>query len=95
MVPPFVNHASSLIHTSFQKHLNTKETLKNKESHELFYQDHGVISQEYLTENGSSFTSSGFTNHLKHFKQIVHFAGVRAHQHNGKVERAIQTIMLI
>ena len=91
----FVDHASGFIHVSYQKHLNTHETLKSKEAYELFCRDHGVIPQGYLTDNGSSFTSSGFTDHLKQFKQIVHFAGVGAHHHNGNAERAIQTIMSV
>jgi hypothetical protein len=55
--------------------------------------DHGVIPQAYHSENGSSFTSSGFTARLCEFAQVTSFAGAGAHHHNGTVERAIQTIM--
>jgi hypothetical protein len=58
-------------------------------------QDVGVIPQQYLADNGSSFSSRGFTTHLQEFKQIISFAGVGAHHHNGIAERSIQTIMSI
>ena len=57
--------------------------------------DHGVIPQSYLSDNGKAFTSAGFTAYLSQFKQVMKFAGVGAHHHNGNAERAIQTIMSI
>jgi hypothetical protein len=77
----------------FQKHLNTHETLEAKESFELMCHDHGVIPQAYHSDNGSSFTSSGFMARLREFAQVTSFAGAGAHHHNGTAERAIQTIM--
>jgi transposase InsO family protein len=70
----------------FQKHLNTHETLEAKESFELICHDHGVIPQAYHSDNGSSFTSSGFTTRLHEFGQVMSFAGAGAHPHNGAAE---------
>ncbi|KAI2502765.1 hypothetical protein MHU86_11669 [Fragilaria crotonensis] len=56
--------------------------------------DSGVIPQSYLSDNGGSFTSAKFTEHLGTLKQVK-FAGVGAHHHNGHAERAIQAIMSI
>ncbi len=89
----FVDHATGHLHMKFQKHLNTHETLKVKESFELMCHDHGVIPQAYHSDSGSSFTSSGFTARLHEFAQVTSFAGAGAHYHNGTAERAIQTIM--
>jgi hypothetical protein len=57
--------------------------------------DSGVIPQSYLSDNGGCFTSAKFTEHLGTLKQVVKFAGVGAHHHNGHAERAIQMIMSI
>ena len=91
----FMDHASSFVVIEFQSHLNTHETLKAKENLELKCRDFGVVVQQYLTDNGSAFTSGEFSEQLKEFRQIIHFAGVGAHHHNGKAERAIRTIMSI
>jgi hypothetical protein len=56
----FIDHASGYIHVKYQAHLNTHETLKAKESFKLMCRDHGIVPQSYQTDNGSSFTSSGF-----------------------------------
>ena len=55
----------------------------------------GVIPQEYLSDNGSAFTSREYMAHLRLYSQISWFAGVGTHHHNGLAERAIQTIMSI
>jgi hypothetical protein len=89
----FVAHATGHLHVEFQKHQNTHETLEAKESFELMCHDHGVIPQAYHSDNGSSFTSSGFTARLCEFAQETTFAGAGAHHHNGTAERMIQTIM--
>ncbi|KAI2505861.1 hypothetical protein MHU86_8557 [Fragilaria crotonensis] len=91
----FIDHASNFVHVEFQKHLNTHETLKAKQNFELMARDSGVIPQSYLSDNGGSFTSAKFTEHLGTLKQVVKFAGVGAHHHNGHAERAIQAIMSI
>jgi hypothetical protein len=90
----FIDHASNFVHVENQCHL-THETIKAKEAFELMCRDHGVIPQSYLSDNGKAFTSAGFTAYLSQFKQVMKFAGVGAHHHNGNAERAIQTIMSI
>ena len=50
---------------------------------------------EYISDNGSPFTSKFYAAHLSNFSQIQCFAGVGAHHHNGVAEKAIQTIMAI
>jgi len=91
----FIDHASNFVHVKNQCHLNTHETIKAKEAFEVMCRDHGVIPQSYLSDNGKAFTSAGFTSHLSQFEQVMKFAGVGAHHHNGNAERAIQTIMSI
>ncbi len=91
----FIDHASNFVHVEFQKHLNTHETMKAKQNFELMARDSGVIPQSYLSDNGGSFISAKFTEHLGTLKQVVNFAGVGAHHHNGHAERAIQTIISI
>ncbi|KAI2510752.1 hypothetical protein MHU86_3700 [Fragilaria crotonensis] len=66
-----------------------------KENFELMCRDHGVIPQSYLSDNAKCFTTKAFTERLSLFEQIVRFAGVGAHHHNGNAERSIQTIMSI
>jgi hypothetical protein len=91
----FIDHASNFVHVEFQKNLKTHETLKAKQNFELMARDSGVIPQSYLSDNGGCFTSAKFTEHLGTLKQVVKFAGVGAHHHNGHAERAIQMIMSI
>ena len=91
----FVDHASGYTWIGFQSHLNTHETLRVKDSFELFCRDVGVVPLQYLTDNGSAFTSAKYTESLQNFAQTYRFAGVGAHHHAGIAERAIQTIMSI
>ena len=91
----FIDHASNFVHVEFQKHLNSHETLKAKQSFELMARDHGVVPQSYLSDNAGCFTSKEFSERLGTFKQVIKYAGVGAHHHNGHAERAIQTIMSI
>jgi hypothetical protein len=88
-----LDHATGHIHVEFQKHLNTHETLKAKESFELMCCDHGVIPQAYHSDNGSWLMSSGFTARLHEFAQVTSFPGAEAHHHNGAAEQSIQRIM--
>ena len=54
-----------------------------------------MTPQEHLTDNGSAFTSGGFTQHLAKFSQVIRFAGAGAHHANGVAERAMQTVMSV
>ena len=89
----FVDHASGYVFIEHQVHLNTQETLKAKQACENTFRDYGVIVSEYLSDNGTVFTSKEYTRHLLEFGQVTSFAGVGAHHHNGVAERAIQKIM--
>ena len=91
----FVDHASGHVHVEFQSSLSTHATLEAKISFEHKCRDSGIIPQSYISDNGSAFTSSGFSEHLKTFQQIIKFAGAGAHHHNGIAERSIRTIMSI
>ncbi|KAI2503664.1 hypothetical protein MHU86_10788 [Fragilaria crotonensis] len=91
----FVDHASGFVHVELQVNLNTHETLKAKEKFELTCRQYGVVPQEYLADNSKIFTSAEFTKNLSTFAQIMRFAGVGAHHHNGIAERNIRTIMAI
>jgi hypothetical protein len=91
----FIDHATSYVHVELQSALNTHETARAKENFEMICRDNGVIPQQYHTDNGSSFTSQGYTEHLKTFSQISSFAGVGAHHANGVCERAIRTVMSV
>ena len=75
--------ATNLVHVEFQRHLNTHETLAATAEFEQMCLDIGVIPQEYLSDNGSAFTSKEYMAHLRQFFQISRVAGVGAHHHNG------------
>ncbi|GKY94961.1 hypothetical protein MPSEU_000460700 [Mayamaea pseudoterrestris] len=91
----FVDHCTGYVHVELQRYLTTEETLKAKEAFELFCLESGAVPQEYLTDNGTAFTSKAFAKHLTTFHQIVKFAGTGSHCQNGVAERAIRTIMSI
>jgi hypothetical protein len=89
----FVNHASGYLHVVFQTQLNTHKTLEAKDKFKQMCRDHGVVPQSYLSNNGTAFTSDGFMNMLCQFAQIIQYAGVGAHHHNGVAECAIEMVM--
>ena len=91
----FVDHASGYTYIHHQVSLTTHATIESKEAFEAFCRDHGVVVSEYLSDNGTAFTSAAYREHLLAFSQTTKFAGVGAHHHNGVAERAIQTIMSI
>ena len=91
----FVDHASSYIHVEFQSSLSSHETLSAKMEYEKHCRDVGVVPQKFISDNGKSFASKEFSEHLSNFYQISRFAGVGAHHHNAIAERAIRTIMSI
>ena len=91
----FVDHASGFIHIEHQVSLSSHETLKAKEKFESICRSHGITPQEYLADNSKTFTSAEFSEHLDKFHQVMHFAGVGAHHHNGVAERNIRTVMAI
>ena len=86
----FVDLATNHVHVELQSKLNTHETSGAKDLYEAMCRDHGVVPQSYHSDNGSAFTSKGFTESLQQFAQVSSFAGVGAHHHNAIAERAIQ-----
>ena len=90
----FSDLASKYISVVLQANLTTQETLQAKDQFERMARDYGVVVQQYVADNGSSFTSKAFTEHLSTFAQVIRFAGVGAH-HQNISERDIQTIMSI
>ena len=91
----FVDHASNYVHIEFMQAFTSHATLDAKTAFEAHCRDHGVIPAKFLTDNGSSFTSKAFVQHLNVFQQVTRFAGVGSHHQNGHAERSIQTIMSI
>ena len=91
----FVDHASGYIYVKHQVLMNTHETIDSKESFESHCRDFGIVVSQYLSDNGSAFTSQSYKAHLQTFAQISNYAGVGAHHHNGVAERSIQTVMSI
>ena len=73
----------------FQQHLNSQENLKAKHDLELKCKDSGVIPLEYISGNGTAFTSKSDTAHLSNFSQIQQFAGIRAHHYNEVAKKTI------
>ena len=55
----------------------------------------GVIVQECLSDNGSSFRNQHFKAHLEQFRQEMRHSAVGAHHSNGIAERQIGVVMSI
>ena len=92
----FVDHASGTVFAGLQSSLNSHETLYAKELFEkIFCDHHGVVVQQYLSDNGTSFTSKAYTEHLSNFHQTIQHSAVGAHHSNGVAERNIGTLMSI
>ena len=91
----FVDHASGYIHVELQVRLNTTETKHSKNLFELMCSMNGVVPQNYITDEGTSFTSSQFQDELSKFRQIQVQVAPGGHHANGIAERAIGTIMSI
>jgi hypothetical protein len=89
----FVDHATGHVHVKHQVHLTSHETLQAKERYEDMCRDHGILVQSYLSDNANAFTSQEYTSKLSVFKEVMRFAGVGAHHHNGVAERSIGSIM--
>ena len=90
-----MDHASGYIHVELQVRMNTRETLQAKHEFQQECAKHGVIPQNYLTDEGSSFTSAEYTSDLQKFRQIIRHAAPGAHHANGIAERNILTVMSI
>ena len=60
----FVDHASSLIHVKSQKTLGSTDTIQSKRLFERMAMTNGVRVLSYHGDNGSTFVSSEFKQHL-------------------------------
>ena len=60
----FVDHASSYIHVEAQTSLTSHDTLRAKSNFENLCRDSGVAVPAYTSDNGKSFTSTEYTDHL-------------------------------
>ena len=91
----FVDHATGLVFVELQSNLTSHATLAAKQSFEQHCAEHGVIAQNYLTDNGTAFTSEHFADHLTQFHQTIRHSGVGAHHSNGVAERTIGSVLSI
>ena len=89
----FVDHATGLIDVQLQTSLNSHHTLHSKAAFEEYCQQYGVVVQNYLTDNGTSFRNADFTAELKEFHQSIKHAAAGAHHRNGIAERGISTVL--
>ena len=63
----FVDHASGAVHVEHQVALTTHETLQSKHRYKEKARDCGVIVQNYLSDNGTAFSSADFAKDLARF----------------------------
>ena len=70
----FMDICSKQVENVFQQHLSTHETVKANEDFELKCKDAGVVTLQYISDNGSAFTSKSYSAHLSNFSQLQHFA---------------------
>jgi hypothetical protein len=87
----FVDHMSGYVHVEHQMGFSSSETIRAKQNFEQLALSHGVLIEEYLTDNGV-FSKTQFLDHIRHHNQQIHFCGVNAHHKNAVAERAIRTV---
>jgi hypothetical protein len=87
----FVDHMSGYIHVEHQMGFSSSETIRAKQNFEQLALSHGVLVEDYLTDNGI-FSKTQFLDHIRQHNQQVHFCGVNAHHKNAVAERAIRTV---
>ena len=81
-----VDRASGYTHVELQAHLNSHETLQAVAAYKKFCATYSVVPQQFLSDNGSSFTSEEFKKHLEQFAQSQRHSGVGAHHSNEITE---------
>ena len=89
----FVDASTGFVHVELQSFLSASETVEAVRKFEAIAKDSGIIVSEYVTDNGSAFTSAAFQKHLFDQGQVSRFAGAGSHHQNGVAERCIRTIM--
>jgi len=91
----FANCATSFLHIGLLSNVSGHNTTTVKEEFDKMCQNHGVVPQQFISDNGSEFVNSDFQAHLEQLQQSHRLAGVGAHHSNGVAERGILTIMSI
>lgn len=91
----FIDHATGYTHVEPQTSLNSHATLAAKKSFNEMCASHGVVPQNFLTDNGTSFVNAKFEDHLNSFHQTIRHSSVGGHHSNGIAERGIGTVMSI
>jgi Integrase core domain. len=87
----FVDHMSGFIHVEHQLGFSSSETIRDKQDFEQLALGHGVLVEDYLTDNGI-FSKTKFVDHIRQHNQQIHYCGVNAHHKNAIAERAIRTV---
>jgi hypothetical protein len=87
----FVDHMSGYLHVEHQLGFSSSETIRAKQNFEQLALGHGVLVENYLTDNGV-FSKTKFVDHIRQHNQQLHFCGVNAHHKNAIAERAIRTV---
>ena len=91
----FADCATSFLHIGLLSNVSGHSTITVKEEFDKMCQNHGVVPQRFISDNGSEFVNSDFQAHLEQLQQSHRLAGVGAHHSNGVAERGISTIMSI
>jgi Integrase core domain. len=87
----FVDHMSGYVHVEHQLGFSSSETIWAKQNFEQSVLGHGVLIEDYLTDNGI-FSKTQFVDHISQHNQQIHYCGVNAHHKNAVAERAIRTV---
>lgn len=87
----FVDHMSGYIHVEHKLGFSSSETIRAKQNFEQSALGHGVLVEDYLTDNGI-FSKTQFVEHIRQHNQQIHYCGVNAHHKNAVAERAIRTV---
>ena len=91
----FFYHSLNYVHIEDTSSVSSHEALRSKIKFEQMCRNFGVISQQYMTDNVSTFISESFNTHLAAFKHHIRFTGAGSQYHNGHAEQSIQTIVSI
>lgn len=82
---------SGLIHVEHQLGFSSSKIIRTKQEFEQLALGHGVLIEDYLTNNGI-FSKMKFVDHIHQHNQQIHYCGANAHHKNAITERAICTV---
>ena len=77
----------------FQTSRNAHHTINLKNAFKAKCVDWGVVTQSYLTDNGTSFCNADFEAKLKAFHQHIVHSSTRAHHSNGLAKQGISIVL--